>query len=156
MKEKEWEQETQTQGKENTERQVQTQRDALCLGVHPSTARAVSSCVPAPVCRGRFRILCGHFLSFLPPVSPGDTPASESQEAESCKGHLTALQPTPSFWVRNGRLREGSDSQEVTQQGLGCCTQRPQFQLWALNSSCQLPPLPAEQNVRRDVVLDSL
>ena len=105
MKEKEWEQETHTQGKENTERQVQTQRDALCLGAHPSTARAVSLCVG-----GRFRILCGHFPSFLPAVSLGDTPARESQEAESCKGHLMALQPTPSFRVRNGRLREGSDS----------------------------------------------
>lgn len=107
------------------------------------------------VCRGRFRILCGHFPSFLPAVSPGDTPARESQEAESCKGHLMALQPTPSFRVRNGRLREGSDSQEVTQQGPG---NHPEAPVPALGSysSCQLPPLPAEQNVRRDLVLDYL
>lgn len=86
--------------------------------------------------------------------SPGDTRARESQEAESGKGHRTALQPTPSFRVRSGRLREGSDSQEVTQQGPRNHLEAP---VPALGSySCQLPPLPAEQNVRRDLVLDYL
>lgn len=126
------------------EAETQTQRDALGLGPAPQPEQwAQPVCVlgtsPHVCWGGRLHVIpmCGHHTSSLSSVCLWVTcrPMNHRRlQEESSPPQLTS-----SFQVRNGRLREGSASWEVTQQ-VRLTTRRPWSLLWALTPHASYLP----------------
>lgn len=93
------------------------------------------------------RVWSPHLLPVIR-VSPGDMRDHESQEA--ARGESSAPQLTSSFQVRNGRLREGSASWEVTEQ-VHLTTRRPRSALWALTPHASYLPCEGGRTLEKSL-----